>query len=140
MAMLIQSNVGGADATQPIVYFERAYLLSIALGAASVAVYWGELRQVAPPLPLAIASALLLGAVATLALFVSRRRSEVCKWLLVALTVAGIALSLPSLPASLAAGPRGWLGLAQMLLQAVAIAFLFTPPARHWLRRPRSAF
>ena len=125
---------------QPIVYFERAYLLSLAIAVVSIAVYWGELRQVAPPLPLALASALLLGVVATLALFVSRRRSEICKWILVVLTVAGIAFSLPSLPASLAAGPRGWLGVAQMLLQAAAIGFLFTPPARNWLRQPRRVF
>ena len=125
---------------QPILYFERAYLLSIALGVVSIAVYWRELLQVAPPVPLVVVSALMLGIVTTLALFVSRRRSEICKWILVLLTAAGLAFSLPSLPVSLAAGPRGWLGIVQMLLQIVAIAFLFTPPARHWLHRARSAF
>lgn len=126
---------------QPIVYFERTYLLSVALGGASVAAYWGELRQVAQPVVLAVTSALMLGMMATLALFVSRRRSEVCKWIVIVLTVASIAFSLPSLPASLAAGPRGWLGIAQLLLQSAAILLLFTPPARHWLRgRPRNAF
>ncbi len=120
---------------QSIVYFERVYLLDVVLGLASIVAFWPELRRMVAAAQLAIVSALLLGLVATLVLLVSRRRSRIATWILVAVTLAGMAFSLPSLPASVAAGSRGWLGAAQTLLQIAALAFLSTPPARAWLRR-----
>ena len=125
---------------QPIVLFERLYLFSILLGVASTISYWGELSRLAPVASLAGVGFVLLAAMTTLVLLVSRRRSEVAKWVLVLITVAGLAFALPSLPASIAAGPRGWLGIAQSLLQVAAVALLFTAPGRAWLRAPRSAF
>ena len=125
---------------QPILWFERAYLLNVALGAASVLAYWGDLRRVAQAGLLAATAVLFLVLLAILTLLVSRRRSRVARWIIVILTLAGVAISIPALPMSMRAGPRGWLGVAQLLLQIAAVACLFTPAARLWLRRPRGAF
>ena len=119
---------------QQIVYFERAYLLSILFGLASVFAYWPVLRQVAPAGALVAVSVLLLGGMTALVLLVSRRRSVIAKWVLTAITAVGILLTLPSVPASAMAGVRGWMGIVMLLLHIAALAFLFTAPARAWTK------
>src|ERR1700712_2291509 len=88
----------------PIVWFERTYLLNVALGAMSMLAYWSELRRVAPAGLLAASATIFLAVFVILTLLVARRRSQVAKWILVLLALLALSLSLPSLPASLAAG------------------------------------
>ncbi|MDB5682386.1 MAG: hypothetical protein JWM75_84 [Sphingomonas bacterium] len=123
-----------------ILYFERAYLLSLAIAVVSLFLYWDALQAVASPILLVGASVVLMGVMVTLVLLTSRRRSAVAKWLLVVLTTIGIVMALPSVGGSLSAGIGGWLSIGQTLLQLAAMILLFTRAARAWLRAPADGF
>ena len=120
-------------ATRPksIIWFERLYLGSLAVSVAIMAMGWDATGQI----PLVyLLLALLLGLVlpAVLVLLVSRRRSRVAKWVLIILFAIGLASNVAGY------NPNGdtRLNVAAMIItamQMLALALLFTGPARAWL-------
>jgi hypothetical protein len=118
-----------------ILWFERLYLASLALTLAIVARAWEAIRAgVIPPTTLLFGLGFAIGLPLVLTLLVSRRRSVVAKWVLVAIfTIGLIANGLTYRP-----GARLTLllvALSLIAMQAIAVALLFMPSARAWLGR-----
>jgi hypothetical protein len=122
------------------VAFEWLYFGSLAIGLVRVIMDWEDVLALdgLPPgvMLAAIAASLLL--YASLILLVSRRRSRVALWVLLALTLTGM---LPFVGIVRNGIDSAWtllelvLGLAQIL----ALVMLFTPSARAWLRADPAA-
>lgn len=131
-----------------IVRFERAYLGSVAVWLANMAVGWPVmLRQLEAqpqfngnPQVMKLAETLLMGGVAAILVlwlllwyFTARRASVVTKWIIVGFTVLG-ALRLPLVLAG--APAAGWfatvLSVAAFGLAAYATWLLFRPDAQAW--------
>ena len=122
-----------------IVNFERLNLLSLAIGLGMAVFSWDRSVATAraggfgPVFVVAVqAFAFLLPLILTL--LVSRRASVVAKWILVVLFAGGLLMMLATAKLTFAGGPLLLVQIAQMLMQAVAIALLFTGEARRWLR------
>jgi hypothetical protein len=86
---------------------------------------------VAAALTIMIFRNLLFG---TLALLVSRRRSKIAMWVLIAWAVLGLYLFLVRWAQSLG-GLLGWDIVLYIIGRTVAVALLFTPSARRWMNR-----
>ena len=78
-----------------------------------------------------------LALVVLLILLISRRGSEIAKWIFLLLFVAGLAIMAPAIPDILSRGQIGLLQLAQIAVQALALYFLFTPESRAWFKEKR---
>ena len=87
-----------------------------------------------------IVAVLALGVVLTLALvfLVSRRRSRIAMWAMVLLYAVGLTAYLPILGGGGEAAPT-LVEIGLGLVQGAAIALLFTPSARAWLRADPAA-
>jgi hypothetical protein len=128
-----------------IVYFERIIFGTLLLSALHAYLSWDQVwhrAQFATDPDLIVAILLwifLLALLVTLILLVSRRRSKVAMWILIAWVVFGFLYS---------AVQAIWYGvllksefslLSIVVLQGigkgVAVALLFTPSARRWMRR-----
>ena len=122
-------------ATRPnsIIWFERLYIGSLMIAAAVMAMGWDAVRTDAIP-PGVLIAGVSLGLLLPLLLIllVSRKRSRVAKWLLVALFAIGLA----SIAMTWDRG-RNWrldiIGTVTTAMQLLAVALLFTGPARAWL-------
>lgn len=133
---------------QSIVMFDRLFLGSLAVSALSIVLSWNELTAQLANEPgvaeIGLGSGLIAGMVAVgfaisllLWFLISRKASNVAKWILVALA----ALSLISLP-GMFAGPwnlTAILGLASYVLEIAALVFLFRDDAKAWLKGEGSA-
>jgi hypothetical protein len=121
-----------------IINFERLYLLAILIGAIHTAVQWPALTATASPTSVLLVQLFTFGVTLLLVVFVSRRRSKVARVLLVAAFLVG----LPMLGEVFKSGVFGgtfWVLVGQVILQAVALALLFTPPSRAWFARDAAA-
>jgi hypothetical protein len=85
-----------------------------------------------------ILSAIYVGLLILLILLTSRRASVVAKWLFTAIIVAETVMTVPGLAAMARGGPVGWAQIVQLLLQLVALWFLFARDSRAWLREYRT--
>lgn len=127
-----------------IIRFDQAYLSAVAVGLLNTALSFektsAELASDASSAQLGLGTGFLFamlgfsfGLTLLLWFLVSRRASNVAKWILVVLTAASVLMGLTSL-ANLTA--FGGLELALMLLgiglQLVAVYFLFRRDAREW--------
>ncbi len=128
-----------------IVRFEWLSLLSLALagvitlmtfGMTDVAVEAGARFQIGL---IWIAYAIVFALMLLLILLVSRRADVVAKWILIILIVAGLILTLRRVPAIFGQGLVGILELVQVVTQAAALYFLFTPEARRWFSERAAA-
>ncbi len=127
-----------------IVWFERLFLLSLALAMLNAVLSYGmlvaevesepALAGMGGPLVLTVVAASLLIPL-ILWYFIARRASVIAKWLLVALIAIGLlfgsygfesGITLPDL-----------LGVVVTILQLLATALLFRADAREWLAEPR---
>lgn len=72
-----------------------------------------------------------LAVILALVLFISRRRSNVAKWILLVVWVLGLPAFIGVLRSGLFSSQ--WVMLLQTIVQIAAIALLFTPSARAWL-------
>jgi hypothetical protein len=70
--------------------------------------------------------------IATLTLLVSRRRSKIAMWVLIAWFALGLVLALA---AHITFGTVDIINLAPLIGQVVAYGLLFTPSARRWMNR-----
>jgi len=132
---------GGSVVARPraILWFEGLYLISLLVSAWGVIAVFSTLVGVPAPerTGAALVAAITLCVLAGLVLLVSRRRNHMAKWVLVILTALTTAFWL--LMALGYANALDGPGLVQHLLQVVAVALLFTAPARAWLEKPEDA-
>jgi len=127
--------------------FEGLSLAAVALGALIMALTWNSVmatvsasvRGAGIEEAVMILAALYVLLLVMLILLASRRANSVAKWLFTAIIVAELVMSLPRLPGMLRAGPLGWASTAQLILQLVALWFLFVPASRTWFREWRAA-
>ena len=118
-----------------IILFEALFLASLASAVVRVAIAWSRMTEQGT---LHLILAVLFFSIVlnlTLVLFVSRRRSQVAKWILVGLFLIGLTSYLRLLET----GVRDfddWSEIGLGLVQALGLALLFTPSARAWLAPP----
>jgi hypothetical protein len=123
-----------------ILYFERLAILSILVGMVFTWIDWEDqiagvraagFTAAVAPLTLGFALAILL----LLIVLISRRGSAIAKWVFVALFAFGLVVSAPQVMDALDRGLVGLLQLTQLVVQGMAVYFLFTPEANDWFRR-----
>jgi hypothetical protein len=123
-----------------IFYFERLSILSILVGMVFTWIDWDDqiagvraagLPPVAAPITLGFSLALLL----LLIFLISRKGIGIAKWIFVALFALGLVYSVPQVLGALDRGLVGLLQLTQLVVQGMAIYFLFTPEANDWFRK-----
>jgi uncharacterized membrane protein len=121
-----------------VVNFERVVLLTLALGAANAVLTWDALvagfaaRGLGPSF---VVGAHVAGGALILALLwmMSRRRSDVARWIYVALTVAGILVTLFAITPNDSGAPILLvIEVLQMLLSLISLWLLFRPDAQGW--------
>lgn len=122
-----------------IARFEWLSLLALGIGLVMAVVTWDQSVAVARSGGMGTGSVLLVMAVSIavpllLILLVSRRANVVAKWILIAMFLGGLAMIFLSPKVKLASGPHFLVQIAQILMQAMAIALLFTKESRRWLR------
>jgi hypothetical protein len=132
---------------QSIIWFERCFLASIALGALNTAMSWSRVRDlvaategaaILPSWFLPVTLIVGIGINLLLWYFAARRSATVAKWVIVVffgLSVLSIARALMSgiVPPTL----NIFAGVA-FVLQAVAVWMLFRPDAKAWFARDRT--
>lgn len=133
-----------------IVWFERLYLGSLALGLVSSAFNWSSLTAAAEATPGAsgfIGSPAFMLSVMAFSLAISlvfwyliaRRGSKVAKWIVTIFTVLGV-LGLPGTLSNPAFGPSIIaFSLINTLLQLAAVVCLFRPDTVDWFNGKRPA-
>jgi len=119
------------------VYFEALYLASLAIGLVQSYLGWDELVGMASPAFILSVQLFTFGLIMGLTLFVSRRRSRVALWILIALFILGLPMFLQQVASGSLAG-SGWIAVLQLAMQLVAMGLAFTPSARSWLNRHRA--
>lgn len=120
-----------------IARFEALSLLSVGLAAVAAVLSWGGAlpggaRQGAVGSAMIAATGLALILSLVLILLTSRKGSNVAKWLFVVLVAVSAAVTVPRLGTIGAEGLVGTVDVASVVLQLVAIYFLFTAEARAW--------
>ena len=130
---------------QSIITFERVVLLMIVLGLAGAVLRWdavvAELTRTGLGVAVGIAIYAFALAVSLLLLWlIARRGSSVARWIYVVLCVAGFALAIPALGATLRLPvPELLMQVAQWLLAILSVWLLFRPDARAWFERSGEA-
>jgi hypothetical protein len=120
-----------------VLWFERVFLASLALGLVQAWIGWAELVGRAAgegegPGSVAALLGLTFFTMGALALLVSRGRTGWARWLLVALCLIGLPLMWGSFEAGRIVGSTA-LAAAQAAMQAGSLVLLFTKGARAWL-------
>ena len=125
---------------RPIVLFERLSLGALVIGAVGALFVW---RDIAAQMPadVSIATVLAVQALvffvyAGLVLMVSRRRSNVARWILTVLFAIGAVSSLGDLAAAFAISPlAATVNVVQLAMLGAAILLTFNAAARPWFAR-----
>ena len=123
-----------------ILYFERLSILSILVGMVFTGLEWesqiaGARASGMPPAAVPITLAFSLAVLLLLIFLISRKASVIAKWILVILFALGLVVSVPQVLEALDRGLVGLLQLTQLVVQGMAIYFLFTPEANDWFRK-----
>lgn len=129
-----------------IILFESLSLAAVALGVLILALAWNALmasvyaqvRGAGIEPAVMILAILYIALLVLLILLTSRRASAVAKWLFTAIIVAELVMTVPGLPSMGRGGLAGWAQILQLVLQLVALWFLFVPASRAWLREFRT--
>lgn len=119
-----------------IVLFERIMFGTLLIGVIKSYLSWDHLVAIAPAAVVIGGQALIIALMAGLTLLVSRRRSNIAKWVLVAL----FALGLPAVAKLTSDGVlegSNVLTALQIVGQVVAYGLLFTTASRGWLSKQR---
>ena len=113
--------------------FEQLFLASLVLGVIQSASFSNAagLTQGAA-YNVAIFQVVVLIVVGALVLLTSRKKSAICKWILVTFFVLGLAAFIPNLASYFEHGIMGVIGSVQVLLQAAAIYLLFNSDSKSW--------
>ena len=113
-----------------IKYFERAWLISLAIGVVISALSSQGMGITAALMQTIVFVILLINI-----LLISRKRSNIAKWVLIVMFVLGLPMYVPLLSILLSAGFVGVLSLLQLTVQLVGFYFLFTHQSRQWFSR-----
>ena len=113
-----------------IKYFERAMLISLAPGVVILALSSQGMGITAVLFQTIVLVILLINI-----LLISRKRSNIAKWVLIVMFVLGVPMYVPLLSILLSAGFVGVLSLLQLTVQLVGFYFLFTHQSRQWFSR-----
>lgn len=117
-----------------VAVFEALYLLTILISFVQAALGWRQATAIASPALVVTVQVITIVILLTLVLLISRRRQNWARWVLVVLFVIG----LPALARIVMSGQLPgslWITIVQTVLQLVALAMLFTPPAQEWFRK-----
>jgi ABC-type multidrug transport system permease subunit len=117
---------------ETIANFERLWFVTLAIGVFQSWLGRSELGQEVVPSLLAFQALVLALAVAT-ALFISRRRSKVAKWVLVSMVALGSLMMAIDIISTAKPMWVVWLNVLQIFGQAMAAGLLFTKSARRWI-------
>ena len=113
-----------------IKYFERAMLISLAPGVVILALSSQGMGITAVLFQTIVLVILLINI-----LLISRKRSNIAKWVLIVMFFLGLPMYVPLLSILLSAGFVGVLSLLQLTVQLVGFYFLFTHQSRQWFSR-----
>ena len=116
-----------------IIYFEWIIFATLALGVLQSWIDWDRAIQMAFAGFVLTVRIFTFGVIAGLTLLVSRRRSNVAMWILLALFALGIPIFFKIVSSGLLLG-SAWISALQLVGQLVAYGLLFTPSARLWRR------
>jgi hypothetical protein len=120
-----------------IVWFERIYLGTLALGAVQSWIAWPALVKMGGPVFVVTTQLLTFALIGGLTLLISRRRSNIAKWILIGLFIAGLPIFIRHLLDGQLVGGGGSpvISITQLAAQFVALALLVTPASRNWFKR-----
>jgi hypothetical protein len=121
-----------------IIYFERVFLGTLALGVLQSFLAWKDLMRISTPANAIFIQVFTFAILTTLTLFVSRRRSKIAMWISIAMFVLGLPLFFIIVAKGLLMG-SGFVSAVQAVGQLAAYALLFTPSARAWMNREPTA-
>ena len=117
-------------------WFELLFLISIGLGVVSSALLWEQLTQIAGAVFTLIVQAATLLILLGVVLLVSRKGSNIARWVLVVFWVLGAIMYIPSMAGMFAQNMvAAVLSSVQIALQVVAIYFVFRPDAKPWFQK-----
>jgi hypothetical protein len=120
-----------------VVWFERLAYASLGLGLLDLALDLQNLSRLSPAVSLIGTLVLTLGVIALLIWLVARRRQGWARWALLALYLLGLPFFFRNLmQQSLLSVP---ISLLQMVLQGVALFFVFTGDAKAWFAGAQKA-
>lgn len=121
-----------------ITAFEWIFLVTLGLGLIHSVSLWRQLTTLASPAFVIAIQCFTFLVMIGLVLAVSRRRSNIARWVLCGLFALGLPVffgTLQHFDEVVRTDPLSWILMPQLVLQAVAIALLFTPAARRWFVR-----
>ena len=121
-----------------VVWFKRMIVGALILGALNCWLAWPQLVALRGPGYLITVQLFTFAIILGLTLFISQRRSNVAKWISIALFVLGLPIWLlqlanGSLPGSLT------ISFFQVVAQVFAFALLFTANSRRWFEKDAEA-
>ena len=116
-----------------IVWFEWLNIATLVLGVFNSWLAWPHLVAMRGSIFLVTTQLLTFAIFLGLILFVSRRRSNVAKWIMIALFVLGLPLWFQHMSSGPALGSV-IISLIQIAAQVVAYALLFTDSSRRWFK------
>ena len=117
-----------------VAYFEWIFLGMLAVGVLNSWLVWDETTRLASTAFILTVQVLTFGLLLALVLLISRRRSRVALWVLTGFWVIGLPIVIKqALDGHLLA--NGWVTGLETIVQLIAIAMLWTPSARAWLKR-----
>ena len=113
--------------------FEQLSLSALALGVIQSALFYNAAGITGMAVySIAIFQLIIMITLGALIFLTSRKKSVICKWILVVFFVIGIVAFIPELAIMLEQGVMGLIGSAQALLQAVATYLLFNSDSKAW--------
>ncbi len=119
--------------------FEQLFLLSLALGVIQSALFSNAAGMTGGSVySVAIVQVVLMVIVGGLILLTSRKKSVICKWILVAFFLLGMIAFIPNLAVYFEHGIMGVISSVQVLLQAIAIYLLFNADSKAWFESRKS--
>jgi hypothetical protein len=130
----MQAVATGAHMPRSISVFEGLMLGSLLIGTVISAMTYNEAVSQAAAVVVTIIEIFVLLLMLFLVLLVSRKRSNVAKWVLIIVWLLGLVVYIPAAAHFLTTGIVGFLFVAQPTMQAVALYMLFTPDSKQWLQ------
>jgi hypothetical protein len=115
-----------------ICVFEKLMLGSLLIGVVISAMTYNEVVSQAGALVVTIIEIFVLSLMFLLVLFVSRKRSNIAKWILIIVWLLGLVIYIPALAHFLTMGTVGVLFVAQPVMQAGALYMLFRSDSKSW--------
>jgi hypothetical protein len=117
-----------------IIWFERLIIATLILGELNTWLAWPQLVEKTGPAFIIMVQLFTVAIVLGLALLVSRRRSNIAKWISIALFALGSPFWLwQLLSGSLLGSPI--ISIIQVVGQVAAFTMLFTTASRRWFKK-----